>query len=78
MWHGPRACHIFYPIYFNMKDRTVYSKFLLALGFILLGLYSYYIAESFTIKVWACLAVGIGYVIYGIYTYKQQRKRGAR
>ena len=71
---------------FNMKDRTglyhktklIYSKFLLALGFILFAVYSYSLADSFTIKVWCCLAVGVSYLIYGIYTYKQERKKGAR
>ena len=71
---------------FNMKDRTgflyktkvIYSKFLLALGFILFGVYSYCAADSFTIKAGCCLAVGIAYLIYGIYTYKQERKRGPR
>lgn len=63
---------------FNMKDRTVYFKFLLALGFILLGVYSYSLKDSFTLKTGCCLAVGMGYLIYGIYTYKQERKKRPR
>lgn len=60
---------------FNMK---IYSKFFLALGFILLGVYSYYVSDRFTLKAGCCLGVGIVYLIYGFYTYKQAQKKGAR
>lgn len=71
---------------FNMKDLTgflhktkvIYSKFLLSLGFILFAIYSYCTAENFTLKAAACLAVGIAYLIYGIYSYNQERKKEPR
>jgi hypothetical protein len=57
--------------------KKVYSKFLLALGFILFGAYTYSTSDSLSVKALCCLGVGIGYLVYGIYTYMQQRKRGA-
>lgn len=53
----------------------VYVKFLLAAGFLLLGIYIYRKYPATPLKAYLLMAVGVGYLIYGIYMYQKEKPK---
>ena len=51
----------------------IYIKFILAAGFLFVGSYNYWQSSTISLKAGCFMAVGIGYLIYGIYAYQKQR-----
>ncbi|MBS0031358.1 hypothetical protein ACTJJ0_30160 [Chitinophaga sp. 22321] len=52
---------------------SIYSKFILSAGFIAFAVYNYVQhAGNITFKAVACILVGIGYLVYGIYSARRK------